>query len=226
MIYPPYIRVSGRVEFQVSVLTGLGAIGYYNQHSTAKILLDGRIYEVPVLTGNSLKHWHAVYLAEAYEALGGKRLNEFCRRGLGIRGYKASSGLSEPQKADTEIEAIEDLCNDIHGFLIPEKQVKRDSLVKTSFLIPVLTKSNVEAASKFAIQHNKVVPASVKEEEMALFKQEYATALYGFNIKMDLGFSLIPLYEEGEPKAFGASRFESSRGGCRPGEACSSNIPP
>ncbi|MEM4620206.1 MAG: type I-A CRISPR-associated protein Cas7/Csa2 [Desulfurococcaceae archaeon] len=232
MISPPYIRVSGRIELQVSVLTGLGAIGNYNQHATAKVTVNGKLYEVPVMTGNAFKHWHSVYLAEVYEALGGQKLNELCKRGIGLRGYKVDTGYPNLTEADSECEAIEDVCNDIHGLLITKKErsskkekpskkerpFKRDSLFKASFLIPVLTEDNVKIASKFAVQHNRVIPTQIeveetkekrktkeetetrgKEEEkealMMIFKQEYATALYGFAISANLGLTLTPLYD-------------------------------
>lgn len=198
MLAPPYVRISGRVEVQVSVLTGYGAIGNYNQHSTARVAYDGRVYEVPVMTGNALKHWHSVYLAEAYEALGGKKLNEPCRRGIGLRGMSLELQYPQLKKAEDECTAIADLCNDIHGFLIPRTQRKRDSLVKVSFAIPVLDRENLETASKFAVQHNRVIPPPIPGGEatgMMVFKQEYTTALYGFNISMNLGLSLKPLYD-------------------------------
>ncbi len=205
MYKPPYIAVAGRFELQVSVLTGLGAIGNYNQHAVARIVVDGRTYEVPVLTGNSLKHWHAVYLAEIYKSLGGRNLNDLCERGIGSRGYTVDSKLDNLKRASSEIEAIKDLCNDIHGFLIPrEENIKRDSLVKTAFAIPVLTESNIENTSKFAVQHNKVVPPQVtratnNDEKMMPYKQEYATSSsYGFAVRMDLGYILVPMYEQGE----------------------------
>ena len=216
MISPPYIRVSGRIELQVSVLTGLGAIGNYNQHATAKVTVNGKLYEVPVMTGNAFKHWHSVYLAEVYETLGGQKLNELCKRGIGLRGYKVDTGYPNLTEADSECEAIEDVCNDIHGLLVTKKRpFKRDSLFKASFLIPVLTEDNVKIASKFAIQHNRIIPSQIKVEEtkekretkegetkeeekealMMLFKQEYATALYGFAISANLGLTLTPLYD-------------------------------
>lgn len=196
---PPYIRISGRIELQVSVLTGLGAIGNYNQHATAKVVVNGKLYEVPVMTGNAFKHWHSVYLAEVYEALGGKYLNELCKRGIGLRGYKADTQYPNLEEASSECEAIKDVCNDIHGFLVTkeERPFKRDSLFKTSFLVPVLTEENVKIASKFAVQHNRVIPSQLRVEEaaMMIFKQEYSTALYGFGISANLGLTLIPLYD-------------------------------
>lgn len=215
MMAPPYIRASGRIELQASVLTGLGAIGNYNQHATAKVIVNGKLYEVPVMTGNALKHWHSVYLAEVYEALGGQNLNELCRRGIGLRGYEVDTQYPNLTEANSECEAIKDVCNDIHGFLVAKKEkrpFKRDSLFKASFLVPVLTEENVKIASKFAVQHNRVIPSQMGVEEsktseaksggkteeaiMMIFKQEYATALYGFAIGANLGLTLTPLYDD------------------------------
>ncbi len=208
MVYPPYVKISGRFTVEVSALVGAGALGNYNQIATAKIVLcksNNQIvsYEgVPILTGNSLKHWHSVYLAENYVALGGKLLNILCKHGIGVRGYVYNaSSFDKLESANTEVEAIKDLCNDIHGFLIPDEQLKRDSLVEFSNSIPVLTEENLENTSKFAVQHNRVVPREVSAKtdvEMMVFKQEYASAaLYGFAVNMDLGWILRPRYEGG-----------------------------
>jgi CRISPR-associated protein Cst2 len=209
MPYPPYVKVTGRFTVEVSALVGAGSLGNYNQIATAKIVLpsdQGKIVTVegvPIITGNSLKHWHSVYLADNYVALGGKLLNIFCKHGIGVRGYTVDSNFNNPREATSEMEAILDICNDVHGLLVPNKQLKRDSLVEFSNAIPVLTQDNLDNASKFAIQHNRVVPASLagseEEEEgvtMMVFKQENASvALYGFAVNMELGWILRPRYE-------------------------------
>nr|WP_287069196.1 type I-A CRISPR-associated protein Cas7/Csa2 [Pyrobaculum sp.] len=187
-----FLRAAGRFEVQVAVLTGHGAMGNYNMHATVRVVHNGRVYEVPALTGNAMKHWHAVYAAEAYEALGGGRLNEFCRRGVGLRGKNLKG-----QDASSESEAIEDFCNDLHGFLIPNKQIKRDSLVKFAFGIPVLSAEVLESVSKFAVTHNRVDPTQTSEGgAMMVFKQEYSSGhLYGFAVSMDLAYLMRPIYE-------------------------------
>ncbi|QXJ32138.1 type I-A CRISPR-associated protein Cas7/Csa2 [Saccharolobus shibatae] len=207
-----YIRISGRFSAEISVLTGSDTIGNYNTHSTAKVSVekDGtyKTYEVPVITGNSLKHWHAVYLAKVYESLGGNKLNEFCKKGIGMRGYTRDSTFNEMKLPNSEKEAIEDLCNDIHGFLIPEKQIKRDSLVKFSFGVPVLRDDVLEYVSRFSVTHNRVSPIKSKSEkgeesQMMIFKQEYSTSpLYGFAASMDLEYVMRSIYESSteEPK--------------------------
>jgi CRISPR-associated protein Cst2 len=194
-----YIRITGRFTIEVSVLTGSDTIGNYNTHATAKIVISDKngsykSYEVPVITGNMLKHWHAVYLAKTYEALGGQQLNELCKKGIGLRGYKLEKEKME--YADSESDAIKDLCNDIHGFLIPDKQLKRDSLVKFSFGIPILNEKVLENVSRFTTLHNRVDPVRRENTEMMIFKQEYSTApLYGFAITMDLAYVMTPIYE-------------------------------
>lgn len=204
MPYPPYVRVSARVSVETSVLTGSGSIGNYNTHAIATVIFKRgtdppKVYEVPVITGNAIKHWHALYLAETYEALGGKNLNDLCRKGIGARGYdvKASISGAKLQKAGSEEEAIKDLCNDIHGFLNPDQQNKRDSLVKVSFGIPILEEEVLEVASKYSVTHNRVIPVKNVEEEMMVFKQEYSSILYGFSMSMNLGMTLIPMYSGG-----------------------------
>lgn len=208
-----HVRFSGRLTIEVSALVGAGNIGNYNQIATAKIAIPTghgiEVFEgVPIITGNSLKHWHAVYMAQAYKDLGGTYMNALCEKGIGLRGYKHTSrDLSKKlETCDSECEAILDLCNDVHGFLIPGKQLKRDSLVQVSNMIPVLTRESLEAVSKFAVQHNRVVPPQqIKGEEkeeragMMVFKQEYASVpLFGFAMSIDLSYILRPRYEDGE----------------------------
>ena len=187
-----YLRVSGRFEVQVAVLTGHGVMGNYNMHTTVRVVHGGRVYEVPALTGNAFKHWHSVHAARAYEAMGGKMLNEYCRAGVGLRGKDLSG-----QDAETEAEAIKDFCNDLHGFLIPDQQLKRDSLAKFAFAIPVLSGEVLESVSKFAVTHNRVDPTKKgKETEMMVFRQEYSSGhLYGFAASFDLAYLGATMYD-------------------------------
>jgi CRISPR-associated protein Cst2 len=201
-MYPPYVRLSARVNVEVSVLTGSGTIGNYNAHAMATVIFKKdsdppRVYEIPVITGNALKHWHSIYLAETYEALGGRYLNDLCKRGIGARGYTVDSTLvdNKLKVAESEADAIKDLCNDIHGFLNPDQQIKRDSLVKVSFGVPVLEEEILEAVSKYSVIHNRVIPKEVSGKvEMMIFKQEYSSILYGLSISMNLGMTLRPMY--------------------------------
>lgn len=209
-----FVRISGRFESEISVLTGSDNLGNYNTHAIARISVESgdgyRLYEVPVLTGNSLKHWHSVYLAQAYQSLGGTLLNELCKEGIGLRGYTVESTLSDLKEASSETEAIKDLCNDIHGFLIAKKggkQIKRDSLVKVSFAAPVFDINVLEFVTRFSEIHNRIDPISTQKSNkqkssdnentaQMVFKQEYSSSpLYGFNISMNLNYVCKPMYE-------------------------------
>ncbi|MCX8171906.1 MAG: DevR family CRISPR-associated autoregulator, partial [Candidatus Bathyarchaeota archaeon] len=83
--------------------------------------------------------------------------------------------------------AIEDL----HGFLEPEKQIRRESIVKFSFMIPI-----EEQRSEFSsITHNRVdikLDGSVGEAMMVM-KREHASGIYGFLCSMDLAFAGVSL---------------------------------
>ncbi|BAA80224.1 CRISPR-associated negative autoregulator [Aeropyrum pernix K1] len=211
-----YVRVAGRVRVNVAVLTGHGTAGNYSMHARARVYCCGdssKVYEVPVLTGNSLKHWHAYYAAQVYQALGGSMLNELCKRGIGLRGYNVDTNLEgERRLATRESEAIKDFCNDLHGFLIAERgrQLKRDSLARFSFAIPVLNNEVLENIEKFSVTHNRVDPLQRRragEEsnsqetgatEMMVFKQEYSSGLYGISASFDLEYLCRPLYESEE----------------------------
>lgn len=210
-----FVRFAARVVVNVAALSGLGEVGNYNQVAVAKVLHDGSAYEVPVMTGNALKHWHAVYAAEEYVRMGGKYANDLCKLGIGVRGYKHDSTLDNLQLASNECEAIMDFCNDLHGFLIAAegRSTKRDSLVKASFMVPVLEAKNLEAVSKFAVQHNRVAPEQVRRaikegEAMMLFKQEYASGLYGFYVRLDLDKVLTPMFETCSNKSEGAGKIK------------------
>jgi CRISPR-associated protein Cas7/Csa2 subtype I-A len=90
--------------------------------------------------------------------------------------------------------AIEDL----HGFLDVNTQVRRESIVKFAFVIPI-EELRAEYAS---ITHNRVVvttkgnvPSREEarelygvEEAMGVMKREHASGIYGFLCSMDLAF--------------------------------------
>ncbi len=199
----PYVRLSGRIEVNVSALTGSGATGNYSSVATVAVHCCGRVYDVPVLTGNSLKHWHAYYTAQVYEALGGSCMNLPCRLGVGLRGYTLEAAKPSDigkNYAKNEVEAIQDLCNDLHGFLQAKGDsggAKRDSLVRLAFAIPLLEKTSLENAAKArrAVTHNRVDPfKGEKATEMMVFKNEYVSAVYGIAASMDLAYTLVPLY--------------------------------
>lgn len=182
-----FVRVTGRVRINVASLNAQGTVGNMIELAKAHIVVcsDSKlmVVEVPVITGNTFKHWHFVHFIEQYKLLDGKQLCEYCSRLIGFR---------SPDEKGNDEEYFVKKCagEDLHGFLQPDKQVRRDSLVKTSFIVPV---EGFEARID-TVTHNRVVVneqgvierGKGEETAMMIFKRQYASALYGFQIDMDL----------------------------------------
>lgn len=188
-----YVRLAGRVRVNAASLNAQGTAGNVIELARAHILLEvGGSYElveVPVITGNSLKHWHFVHFVSAYKGLGGASLCKWCNRLIGYR---------SPDKEGRSEEYFVRNCagEDLHGFLQPENNVRRESLVKVSFLLPV---ENMEARFD-TVTHNRVVFTEEGriergEQGMMLFKRQYASAIYGFSISLDLEYVGRLLYD-------------------------------
>lgn len=69
--------------------------------------------------------------------------------------------------------------------------------------MPVLEAGGLEAASKFAVRHSRVVPESVRRrpglrQAVMAFWQVCAAGLYGFYIRLDLDEVLVPRFENCE----------------------------
>ncbi|MHA1609207.1 MAG: type I-A CRISPR-associated protein Cas7/Csa2 [Candidatus Njordarchaeales archaeon] len=182
-----FVRGTFRVVLNVHSLNTEGAVGNYNP--LVKVLVVGRsgeswdIAEVNAVSGNMLKHWHAKHVAEIAKA-NGLPLCDDCKRGVFYR---------TRIKANSEEEMIKKcVLDDLHGFLCTETTVKRESLIKLSFAIPVEEK----IFGVVTVTHNRVVTeesGAIAREGMMPFKNEYASGLYAFAISMDLKYVGIPL---------------------------------
>ncbi len=182
-----FVRGTFRVILNVHSLNTEGAVGNYNP--LTKAYLVGRsgntwdIVEANVVSGNMLKHWHARSTAELAKSLG-LALCDDCKRGVFYR-----TRLRVTSEEDMLKKCVID---DLHGFLCTETTVKRESLIKVSFIVPVEEKIfNVTT-----ITHNRVVTektGAIAREGMMPFKSEYASGLYAFAIAMDLKYVGIPL---------------------------------
>jgi len=180
-----FVRVTGRAIVNVHSANSEGATGNYA--GLSKMLIVRRTpkgYEVSedaVISGNMLKHWHAVRVVELLKEQGYDALCDTCKRFIMFRSNMSLENEFEYVKAC----AIEDL----HGFLYPKTSIRRESLVKFSFMLPV-----EEIRSEYsAVTHNRVVlteegkiPAG--EQAMMVFKREYASGIYGFLTSMDLRY--------------------------------------
>jgi len=181
-----YVRVTGRALINIHSANAEGAVGNYMALSKMFIIREkGGGYEVseePVISGNMIKHWHAVATVEILKSWGYGALCDECKRHVM---YRSMLGKNEEYEYIKEC-AIEDL----HGFLDAKKQIRRESLIKFSFMIPI-----EEQRSEYSsITHNRVVTdkeGKVPKEEQAMMvmKREHASGIYGFLCSMDLSFA-------------------------------------
>ena len=176
-----FIRISGR---NIHTANAEGAIGNYISLSKMFVLRrlpDGRIdyFEEPVISGNMIKHWHAIETINILLSMGYDKICEYCRRYIMYR---------SPLSFTDEFDYIKNCAiEDLHGFLSTETNIRRESIVKFSFMIPV-----EDIPSKYtAITHNRVgvtKEGKIDENVMMVFKREYASGLYGFSSTLDLEF--------------------------------------
>ena len=180
-----YLRVTGRAIINVHTANTEGAVGNYSGLSKMFIVrrtAEGyEVSEEPVISGNMVKHWHAVALTDRLLSQGYGKICETCKRHVMFR-----SNLPY----DDEIKYIEECAiEDIHGFLNPNKQVRRESIAKFSFIVPV---EDIRAEYE-AVTHNRVVLTGkgtipAEEAAMMVFKREHASGVYGFSCSMDLAY--------------------------------------
>ncbi|MHA1616434.1 MAG: type I-A CRISPR-associated protein Cas7/Csa2 [Candidatus Njordarchaeales archaeon] len=182
-----FVRGTFRIVMNVHSLNTEGAVGNYNP--LVKVFVTGRrgdtwdIVETSAISGNMLKHWHARHVAELAKA-SNLPLCEDCVRGVFYR---------TRLRVDSEKEMLSKcVLDDLHGFLCTETTVKRESLVKLSFAVPV--EENIFNIA--TVTHNRVVvdeSGAIAKEGMMPFKNEYASGIYAFAIAMDLKYVGIPL---------------------------------
>jgi len=189
----PYVRVTGRAVVNLHSANAEGAVGNYTSLSKMYIVRrtgsSERPYEVTediVISGNMVKHWHAVRMVEKLLESGYTGICEYCRRFIMYR--------SPDKNISTEQDFIKKCAiEDLHGFLQPDQQIRRESIVKFAFMMPV---EDIRAEYA-AVTHNRVVLEETgkiqAEEAMMIFKREYASGVYGFLTSMDLAYIGRPL---------------------------------
>ncbi|MBO3842953.1 MAG: DevR family CRISPR-associated autoregulator [Candidatus Brockarchaeota archaeon] len=199
-----YLRVTGRALINVHSANAEGAVGNYMALSKMFVIRrrGDQGYEVseePVISGNMLKHWHAVSMVEILKSWEYEALCETCKRQVM---YRSAFSLED------EFEYIKRCAiEDLHGFLYTpprerqrgrkqgdseerEETIRRESLVKFSFLVPV----EDQRAEYSSVTFNRVVideKGSIpkKEQAMMVMKREHASGVYGLLCSMDLAFA-------------------------------------
>ncbi len=206
-----FVRISGRMRINAHSLNAQGGGGTnYVEMTKAKVVVkngDGwSLIEVPVITGNMLKHWHFVGFVDYFKETKFKdNLTERAVRYNAVRfaknEIKAKKARGGEVDLNDEAEIIKNFADaDVHGFLAPDTGVRRVSLVKTSFLVPIEDFLRDVAGEKLisAVKHNRVdinekgAIGRAEETAQMLFTREYASAVYGFSMVLDLGFVGVP----------------------------------
>ncbi len=186
-----FVRVTGRAIVNLHSANAEGSVGNYMPLSKMFIVRRGEngkydIMEDIVISGNMMKHWHAVRTVEHLKEAGSNALCNSCKRFIMYRSN---------MEYDDEFDFVKECAiEDLHGFLQPNKQVRRESIVKFAFMIPV----EEVRAEYAAVTHNRVftdeagkIPGA--EQAMMVFKREYASGVYGFSCLMDLAYVGRPL---------------------------------
>jgi len=187
-----YVRMSGRILINSASLNAQGTVGNLTEITKLRIVVERNgsyePIEVSTISGNTIKHWHFIHFVNQYLQSGGRKLCSDCIRGISFR--------TRENRGDDEAEYIRECAGeDAHGFLMPERQVRRESLVKFSFLLPAeeLFEHPVDT-----ITHNRVIIDEKGKIEgqagMMVFKRQYASGLYGFSCLADIAHLGVRLY--------------------------------
>lgn len=195
------LRLTGRMLINVSSLSTEGAVGNYNPLQRASVIFRKKpgskeldVSEVPVITGNMLKHWHAMAVRdlEVAEAKSSNRkpiLCEDCIRGVMMR-------TRLPDKSEHRY-LQKCVVDDLHGFLLAgeELAMRRDSLVKFGNTIPI--EEHVRNGVPIdPLIHNRVVlerTGSVSREYMMPFRREYTSTCFALYAAADLTYVGVPM---------------------------------
>lgn len=187
-----YVRLGGRIRINAASLNAQGTVGNLVEITKLRILVkrinEYEPIEVSAISGNTIKHWHFIHFVNQYLQDGGKKLCKDCERGVAFR--------TRFNRGDDEAKYIEECAaEDVHGFLMPERQVRRESLVKFSFLLPA--EESLEHPID-TITHNRVIVDEKGKIEgetgMMIFKRQYASDIYGFSFIVDLSDIGVRLY--------------------------------
>jgi len=209
-----FVRFAGRMLINVASLNAQGGAGTnYIEITKVPVVVrkeDGELIveEAPAISGNMMKHYHFVNLVDLLKGsqYNSNKLSEDDLRYVAYR-FKEKS-KEEKNIADQtanlgdEGDILSKLATaDLHGYLAPQTQNRRESLLKFSFVIPC-EETIREGFDVSAVTQNRVVVdekgnikggGSEEGKAMMVFKRQYASALYGFASTFDAYYVGRPL---------------------------------
>jgi len=193
-----YLRVTGRALVNIHSANTEGAVGNYMALSKMFIVRRAEegydISEEPVISGNMIKHWHAIATVEILKSWGYGALCDECKRHIMFR-----STLGRTAECKDEFDYLQRCAiEDLHGFLDVDTKTRRESIIKFAFIIPIeelraeyasITYNRVVVTPKGNIPDKKEARELYGvEEAMGVMKREHASGIYGFLCSMDLAF--------------------------------------
>lgn len=209
-----FVRFAGRLLINVASLNAQGGAGTnYVEITKVPVVLrsgDGKLVveEVPAISGNMMKHFHFVNFVDLLKESqhNNKKLSEDDLRYVAYRFREKKSSEKNIKDEEADLKDESDILAklavaDIHGYLAPATQNRRESLIKFSFVIPC-EETIREAFDVAAVTQNRVVldekgniegGGTEEGKAMMVFKRQYASALYGFASTFDAYYVGRPL---------------------------------
>jgi len=212
-----FIRLAGRLLINVASLNAQGGAGTnYVEITKVPVVLKGEneklvVKEVPAISGNMMKHFHFVNFVDLLRGsqYNSKKLLEDDLRYVAYRFKEKIQNEKNIGEEEVDLKDEADIIAklavaDVHGYLAPGTQNRRESLVKFSFVIPC-EETIKEALDVTAVTQNRVVVdekgnilakmegGTEEGKAMMIFKRQYASALYGFASTFDAYYVGRPL---------------------------------
>lgn len=200
------LSTSLRVLVNTEALNMAESVGNYTRHRKAPIVVtSGPSYSViyaPAVSGEALAHGYQLLLAQIAKdrKLPLTQLDElgyflkFSRVDLiaswypelakfagksSVSDWAKSADLGEVEKAILKTSIVAD----VGGFLLADRQLKRTSAIKFSYIIPTLDALESGGAAITPQLHVRYAPPQIPREQ-ALFYVESSSALYTFSAEL------------------------------------------
>lgn len=189
-----YLALVGRLTINLASLNNEGTEGNATQPRTAVVVRDGMLHTVPVISGDMVKHWHAVHLSAVAQERGmplcklskGRALDpnrlkaeltddEWVRQRVeGAKNWKGklkSDQARHLEKAIYTMLAKECVVTDTHGLLITEVDTTKNS--ESGF------KANVAVPRTSRVQFGFMAGLPRESHIQHYFHAKYTTARTG-----------------------------------------------
>lgn len=215
------LSLSVRVAVNAEALNMAESVGNYSRHRKAPMVIDSgdgySVIYVPAVSGEALAHAYQVILAQIarerklpvteMDSLG--YLLKFSDKNVlqwypeltkvagvqpdGLADWVAKAEIKDIEKAMVKTSVVAD----VGGFLFTDRQIKRTSAIRFSYMLPVLDAVERGGAALVPQLHVRYAPPELRREQ-ALIYIESGSALYTFSSEL-VATDISRLYYGGEP---------------------------